>query len=481
MTPSVNCVVLCRSSYDLARAAKMLRVLSGAVLIVLVSATVDAAWAACPVDGSCACPNSCVGVVTGPVPCRCDCSACPPPPPPPPPTYSGTVMPLYSILAVIYAPPGAASGGIKSSVNYGNSSKTGTSVSSTKSFNSTTGISVSVGGGILGTGGSAQAAFSAGTTASSGSSIAFTKSTNFSYLIGGDGAHDGINHDLDQIFIWGNPKIDMSVTGSQVTWFLNANGGFLDWASVFVGELTGAIPMRASVLGWLQQRGIGPSEYVKIASSDPFAFGPPSTLDPVRYVQTPFSFPYEPPPFPGGPINVLTYNQTDDVTTTSTSTVSQDLRVSASITGSVGFLSFVSSSFTISQSFDFTYGWTAGDTRTGTQSATVTVGGPSFGYTGPIDLAVYWDSVWHSWLFVPIVAPPGTLPHVQGTVLAGGAPAAGQQVVVHIGSATRTTFTNALGEYRFWDVPSGSGTVSSPGGTSAFTRTTGAVIANIGQ
>jgi hypothetical protein len=108
--------------------------------------------------------------------------------------------------------------------------------------------------------------------------------------------------------------------------------------------------------------------------------------------------------------------------------------------------------------------WTDTDTRSSSagtsQSARVTVGGPSFGYAGPTSIAVHYDVLYKSFLFTPFV---GALRTLQGTVTSDSAgPVAGREVVLTGGDGTaQRTFTDAKGEYRFFSPFSSPATVRS--------------------
>ncbi len=95
------------------------------------------------------------------------------------------------------------------------------------------------------------------------------------------------------------------------------------------------------------------------------------------------------------------------------------------------------------------------------QSASVTVGGPAFGYTGPSDdVLVYCDTVYNSFMFAFPTEPPAA----SGTLTDHlGKPAAHQPVTLAIGPHKLTTFTDARGEYRFYSSLSGQGKVSVEG------------------
>ncbi len=87
-----------------------------------------------------------------------------------------------------------------------------------------------------------------------------------------------------------------------------------------------------------------------------------------------------------------------------------------------------------------------------TQSATVAVGGPAVGYSGPVDVLVYWDTIYNSFMFAfPTVAPTvtGIFKNAQGQ------PVPHQEVQLAAGGHTFMTFTDAKGQYRFYGAPAG--------------------------
>jgi hypothetical protein len=83
-----------------------------------------------------------------------------------------------------------------------------------------------------------------------------------------------------------------------------------------------------------------------------------------------------------------------------------------------------------------------------TQSATLSVGQPAFGYTGPTDLYVYWDTIFQTFLFT---FTPGSVESllVSGTVTnSSGKPVAGQIVSMTLPGRRFRTITDANGKYR---------------------------------
>ena len=78
---------------------------------------------------------------------------------------------------------------------------------------------------------------------------------------------------------------------------------------------------------------------------------------------------------------------------TATSTATVEYSVGATFGVDIPHLFHLGSSVT------FTDTNTTTTTDTTMETASVTVGGPSFRYTGPTNILVYWDSVYHSFMF----------------------------------------------------------------------------------
>src|SRR5712691_7976170 len=135
-------------------------------------------------------------------------------PPPPPTSVSGSVLPKFVILSVIYAPPGQ-----KSTVAYGNSTVMGTTTSWGQSFQYTDTLTASFTGSI---GPSGSGAESWSQTSDSSGSIAITKTSTSGLTVPGPSDSNlDIDHRLDQIVVWLNPKLDIassSNNSSQLEW-----------------------------------------------------------------------------------------------------------------------------------------------------------------------------------------------------------------------------------------------------------------------
>jgi hypothetical protein len=91
------------------------------------------------------------------------------------------------------------------------------------------------------------------------------------------------------------------------------------------------------------------------------------------------------------------------------------------------------------------------------QSASVTIGGPAFGYTGPTDVLVYWDTVFGSFMFAFATGTPaasGALTDSAGTPIAYNA------LTLTSGGQTLSTFTGPNGQYHFYGAAQGQGTIT---------------------
>lgn len=94
----------------------------------------------------------------------------------------------------------------------------------------------------------------------------------------------------------------------------------------------------------------------------------------------------------------------------------------------------------------------SGSSNASTQTATVTVGGPAYGYAGPTDVLVYWDTIYNVFMF----AFAADAPVLSGQALDGnGKLMAHQEIRLTAGPNTFVTMSDARGDYRFYGAPAG--------------------------
>jgi hypothetical protein len=366
----------------------------------------------------------------------------------PPP--SGQCYIRYRILSVIYAPPGRA-GGTPSSVNYGSSSTFGTTTSSSHGFKQQYSVQGMTHIGFIFKGDS-TVSFGYSRNTVDSSSVDIKKSTSTSIIDPGP-AIDGIDHDRDQIWLWLGPTLDVSMpSASAVQWAFN-DSAIMNIQFVYVGWLKNPSLIPPGVKNQLDAYGITTADYAEMLQADPFANGP-TTINPSRYSALNRTFPYEPPFAPGDPVVTTIYSTSYTTTNTSSATATRDYSVR--LTASIGLDVPL---FHQSLKTDNTWTWTDTNARStsgsSTESATVNVTGPSYGYTGPTDIAVYFDNIYRTFMFVPFLPP--FAPAVTGVLISDSdAPVAGKEITVVADGVTYTTFTNRLGEFRVYATPKAS-------------------------
>jgi hypothetical protein len=205
----------------------------------------------------------------------------------------------------------------------------------------------------------------------------------------------------------------------------------------------------------LDAAGLTSSDYATILGTNPFASG--AAMDPIRFLPIPQSFPYSPPFAASDPVPVQKYSLTNAVTYTTS--VKTEVAYKVTLGGCVAIPLPDSLKLTLKESvsLDFTSTASSSSTTSSTQSAAVAIGGPAFGYSGPADVLVYWDTVYNSFMF----AFPTAAPSLSGVATdKEGKPLANAEVTLALGKQTFRTFSDAKGGYRFYGTPSGQGKIS---------------------
>lgn len=361
--------------------------------------------------------------------------------PDPEPRATGEARPRYMVLQVIYAPPGTT-GSSASSVVYGSESTAGTSVSSGSSFKSSHKVTVSASVGVLGGSAGASASYGYARNSSNDTLLDIKKTTTNEIAVRGPGA-DGIDHDRDQIWLWLSPRLRVSFTKTAAAWTVVPNQT-MELLFVFTGHLKNPSQMPAGVKQRLADHKITEADFPKILAANPFANGA-AAIDPLRFQLLPTTFPYSPPFTQGDPVTTLKTTISEAITQTNTSSVQTEHTVGMSLsfeTPNVPLLA--KASLKQESSWTWTQKSTKSASSTNKESASVTIGGPSFGFQGPASIAVYYDVLYKTFLFAPLT---GAVDFRGRLTSRGGKPAAGVEVMVSAGGKTHRTFTNARGEY----------------------------------
>ena len=350
----------------------------------------------------------------------------------------GPVIPRYKVLTVIYAPPGTSSGKAPSSVSYEQGSTTGTSSSSSKTFKQGHAVSAEAIGGVIGNSNS----FTYSRSATDSESIEIKKANSTKLECPGPPV-DGIDHNRDRIWLWLNPKLDLGLTSSAATWaFTGEEAAVIEY--VYVGQLNGTFEM-GPVGDTLSKYGITPMDYPDILRHDPLASGSVDQY-PDRFKQLNFTFPYVPPPSSSDSPDVMTYTVSNNSTSTLGTAVESSSVVGASISLGGSFLELVKASMKSANTWEWTDKSSLSTSSGYSESASIAIRGPSYGYKGSTIMAVYFDRLYRTFAFVPVTASislRGTLVSPSGTPI----PWEEVSVLSSDGVATHRTLTNQQGVF----------------------------------
>jgi hypothetical protein len=304
---------------------------------------------------------------------------------------------LYYVLHVVYSPPGTSSSGPKSSVSYSQGSSLSTQTKTNSSFKKEIGTTAEVG--IAGFN-PLSASTGYAVTAANENGLTISKTETVTVNMPG-GNKDGIDHDRDVIYLWINPVVNVTAIGDELKWTLGVDGSRMEIQFVHIGWLKDPATMPPGVAQALESRDIRPADFSAILLHDLFANGNTS-IDTTRFVETTTSFPYEPPFANGDPPLSYTLKVDNQTAVSHGVTRTNEYKVGLKATAPGPLLS----KLTISTQFTWTNSSSKTTTNTSSESASVTVTGPAFGYTGPTNMAVYFDTFYNTFMFAPIVTQP---------------------------------------------------------------------------
>lgn len=313
------------------------------------------------------------------------------------PSATGKLIPDYKIVSIIYAPPGA-SGATPSQASYKDESSLGSSTSITESFSNWSSLTRTVRGTFPIFGASETTQFSYSDYESNTEVFSINKTESSSVYVHGSQAVDGISHDNDQIVLWLRPRLSFSILEDSTVWSVD-NDSEADLMYVYVGHLKDPSKMPPGTANALASAGITEEEYSEILSAYPFN-SENEELDTTRfkYIDT---YPYQPPYHQGDTPISSTYQTTYTSSSQSDSSVKNEYTVDVTREGNANFGEYVE--VILKQQNRFT--WTDIDTRKShsseAESMTFTIRGPSYGYTGPTAINVYYDVVYKTFAFVP--------------------------------------------------------------------------------
>jgi hypothetical protein len=368
----------------------------------------------------------------------------------------GYVDPKFVVVGVTYAPPGPST---NTFVSYGNSNLIGTTNSVSTSFSSSGMFSLSLSSGVnipLVGSGKITDTFSTTSTQTSKSTTTVTVSfqTSTAEKTFGTGSYFApVDNDYDTIWVWLNPALIFTVSGSNVVW--NGYGidktdqPGMDIVGIELGYLNGhfgTIPpdiqtslnrswAASQIFASGQVPALTSSDLAQIATFDPFSvstYGPtyigasppsPQTSD-ARFTMSTCtsqaSFNYvqaAPSQSPGIYTCALTYTNTSTQAQDITSTYSETFSVDDSFSGT-GFLSQFSADLKTSSTFTWIVDEQSSITSTTTSTASLSVQGPPcnnsvpeqgpcvpvYDSSGnqPVQYYVYQDNMFGTFMFAPV-------------------------------------------------------------------------------
>lgn len=352
----------------------------------------------------------------------------------PPSLPSGSVNPKFLVLSVIYTPPGS-----KSTVDYGTSTAVGTTTSINNSFaSSNTKANVTLTNTIpvppanpneqLGSVGGTASGSTSGTfteTVATASSVAINKTTSFDIQVPGlSNPTDGIDHDYDIIMVWLNPVLNLQIVDSATAQIPGYSfdpadpAAEVDVVPLYVKWLKNPLTMPPGIANALARvwaappaDGSGPglttADLQAILARDPFTDpsyqltvnpGATTSTDGRFDIQAGETFAYEPPPFGGQPLTDKFSIQYQQTSTTGQSKTDQ-YQTSFSLTGQSNIKGWLSGNLQTATMMTWTNQFALKTTNVSTQTASLSLVGPCFGYTGPTDVQVFQDNVYGTFLF----------------------------------------------------------------------------------
>lgn len=440
---------------------------------------------------------------------------------------AGMINPKYLILSVQYAPPGA-----KSVADYGTSTNQGTTTSTGNMFSKSNSVTVTVKtptfGDIFGIPGSnvpnvgVTTSFSNSNTQEmdSTSTFAVTKMSSFDTTIPGPATNAvGLDHTADTITIWLNPVVALTTPTSntvQVTnlyWDTNdgcnpsgvCNGApGMDTVTLSVAQLlnpsliTDQFQLNQLARNWAPNEsdgslpGLTVADLQAIAAADPFSdpnFDPTFTLysdgecsnasgnvSAGRYCLTTNNQVQYAGPQQGGQSGSTTYKHSYTVTATEAQKTvdTHQIGFSVDVNASGGFLADWSVDVKNQTTLTWANTWSKETSNTNSTSASTTIVPPSFSdhYNGPTQFAIYQDSIYGTFMYLPVLFPGWLLSATPSS-----------QTVTPGGQTTFTSSTTAVDggtgtvAFSVSGLPTGASATFSPasvavGGSSTLTVTT---------
>jgi len=280
---------------------------------------------------------------------------------------------------------------------------------------------------------------------------------------------DGIDHDEDVIYLALNPPIDVAIdpysSPNAVTWAFTPDIDKTIITYVYVGQLNNPKTMPQGVRDLLASAGITEADYPDILAHDVLAGSNPN-FDPQRFVSPSAgrtTFPYNPPLRKDDPVISTTFSISTTTTSTHTTATEDTYRVSLTLSADADFLDLAKVSVKDTASWSWSNKSSESAFSGSAESATTTIAGPSWGYSGPTQVEVLYDKIYRTFAFrfVQITDRQITL---EGTLCnSDGIPVPGISLILRDERTSYRTYTDAHGRFRFIDVAGSPGEIRTEG------------------
>ena len=254
----------------------------------------------------------------------------------------------------------------------------------------------------------------------------------------------------------------MNLRALPIRYSLKMDGAVLQY--VHVGWLKNPATMPGNIKATLSGAGVTTADYPKILKASIYHEGGPVTAANSRLipVNDNVAIPYQ-PPFAAGEAPSRQILRIDARTTASqTNAISRTYEVGVTTGTTVPGIFKLKTTTTFS--------WTSvrsnSESLSSTESAALTITGPSFGYAGPTAYRVYLDSMYKTFVFIPL--DPGSF-LASGRLVSRNTPLKQQEVIAVVGGERYKTWTNSRGEYYIYAPKANSIEIRAAGKSQRFT------------
>jgi hypothetical protein len=314
------------------------------------------------------------------------------------------VAPKYLVLSVLYAPPGMKGPKGTGFIDYQQGNTSSIETSASKSFKQDNSSAVSQSAGFWGNGAGSDLSFDYSTAKDDKQSLDITISNNISLDVKAVENENGVNNDNDVIVLLLRPQVNITMGISTVLWYpINATQSQVTRVSIAWLKNPSQFQKDApNVKKLLEDNDVTEKDYPDILDRDPLASGAPPQAN--RFEKR-GEFDYIPPtPCSETPVtSVVTLGNAS--TSTSEQTITDQYEVDASYHITLGadagadVNAALQTKMTQSEKWTWTTASSRKDTKTTSSSVTMSVGGPSCGWTKSPKILFYYDKVYGTYAF----------------------------------------------------------------------------------